>query len=1073
MECNKDEAMRAKQIAENKMQSGDFQGGLKFAVKAQRLFPEIQNIVQILTVCQVHCAAQKKHSGSEMDWYEILQIQQSDDEATIKKQYRKLALLLHPDKNKAAGAEAAFKLIGEANRVLGDQTKRTLYDSKLGVPVGNTAAKVPPCHPNGNAFGMRCDGTARNYQNSFSSQSQGWNAYHRAENETFWTCCPHCNTRYEYFKTILNHTIRCQHCSKSFTAHDMGNHNVPPGYWSRFNNEKEPPKHASSKEASKSNGVKSSGRKQEGVSMSKRSAGIGAYSKAAKSRDDHVDAGVKKAGVGMPNSTNAKAKASQAPTKIGLKRARQSESDDDDNKTGNGKGMKDTKVREDRVDPNSRFSRKKQHVLHTETDKDVDFGNSSKRPRHNESFTTPEEEKRKVPTTAGMANQNGEIRNKASAPPEETVLRNTTKAEQTNVLKKEASNSGLNDGKSKADNCSPLKSNLPPSSEICCPDPDFSDFERDKAEDCFAVNQIWAVFDTTDSMPRFYAVIKKVYSPFKLRITWLEPDSNDQSEINWHVAGLPVSCGNFRLGHSQITSDRFMFSHQMHCIKGSDTSTYLVYPKKGETWAVFRHWDLGWSSNPENHSEYQFEYVEVLSDFDENDGINVACLGKLDGFVSLFQRTVLNGISLFCILPNELYKFSHRIPSYKMTGAEREDVPRGSFELDPAGLPNSLFEVGDPCLAKRDEVNCSHHEYSKCKVEQAVPNDSRLHKAKLRESIDAERVAQILRRSPRSSKKSKDNGQVSTSPYMVRKDNIDIGHGDNNPSEGNAAASQINERKVKTPQKHEKNNCREPLKARKSPRDLSKKNAQGDAGEWTTGKLTDNHSNKKNVKGSNIPQPVGASCYGFKKEKSQEMFQCGQIWAIYGDRDHMPDTYAQIKKVVFTPNFRLQVSMLEPCLPPNDLKRTISCGIFEVKRAKLQILSLSAFSHQLKVEPMVNSRYEIYPRKGEIWALYKDQNYELVSSNHSRGECHIVEVLADSDKSIQVVVLMPHSNSRTIFKAPRIQRSKTGVMEILREEVGIFSHQIPAFQHSENIHLRGCWELDPSSVPGFSNQQID
>ena len=37
------------------------------------------------------------------------------DEATIRKQYRKLVLLLHPSENKFASAKAAFKLIGEAN----------------------------------------------------------------------------------------------------------------------------------------------------------------------------------------------------------------------------------------------------------------------------------------------------------------------------------------------------------------------------------------------------------------------------------------------------------------------------------------------------------------------------------------------------------------------------------------------------------------------------------------------------------------------------------------------------------------------------------------------------------------------------------------------------------------------------------------------------------------------------------------------------------------------------------------------------------------------------------------------
>lgn len=130
MECNKDEALRAKELAEKKMQSNDFLGAQKVAQKAERLYPQLENISQLLAVCNVHCSAQSNTVGSEKDWYRILQIEQSADEVTIKKQYRRLALVLHPDKNKFPGAEAAFKLIGESNMVLSDPTKRALYDSK-------------------------------------------------------------------------------------------------------------------------------------------------------------------------------------------------------------------------------------------------------------------------------------------------------------------------------------------------------------------------------------------------------------------------------------------------------------------------------------------------------------------------------------------------------------------------------------------------------------------------------------------------------------------------------------------------------------------------------------------------------------------------------------------------------------------------------------------------------------------------------------------------------------------------------------------------------------------------------
>lgn len=46
----------------------------------------------------------------------------------IKKAYKKLALQLHPDKNKAPGSAEAFKAIGNAVAVLTDQDKRKSYD---------------------------------------------------------------------------------------------------------------------------------------------------------------------------------------------------------------------------------------------------------------------------------------------------------------------------------------------------------------------------------------------------------------------------------------------------------------------------------------------------------------------------------------------------------------------------------------------------------------------------------------------------------------------------------------------------------------------------------------------------------------------------------------------------------------------------------------------------------------------------------------------------------------------------------------------------------------------------------
>ncbi len=65
------------------------------------------------------------------DYYAVLGVERTADEAEVKKAYRKLAMRYHPDKVGAAEkveAEAKFKEITEAYEVLRDPEKRALYD---------------------------------------------------------------------------------------------------------------------------------------------------------------------------------------------------------------------------------------------------------------------------------------------------------------------------------------------------------------------------------------------------------------------------------------------------------------------------------------------------------------------------------------------------------------------------------------------------------------------------------------------------------------------------------------------------------------------------------------------------------------------------------------------------------------------------------------------------------------------------------------------------------------------------------------------------------------------------------
>ena len=65
------------------------------------------------------------------DYYKILGVERSADEAKIKSAYRKLARKYHPDVNKSPDAVAKFKDINEAYEVLSDREKKSRYDRNL------------------------------------------------------------------------------------------------------------------------------------------------------------------------------------------------------------------------------------------------------------------------------------------------------------------------------------------------------------------------------------------------------------------------------------------------------------------------------------------------------------------------------------------------------------------------------------------------------------------------------------------------------------------------------------------------------------------------------------------------------------------------------------------------------------------------------------------------------------------------------------------------------------------------------------------------------------------------------
>lgn len=77
-------------------------------------------------------------------FYDILgleSVRSSIDDAGIKKAYRKLSLLTHPDKNGYDGADEAFKMVSRAFQILSDPGKKRQFDQFGGDPDNRFASQ--------------------------------------------------------------------------------------------------------------------------------------------------------------------------------------------------------------------------------------------------------------------------------------------------------------------------------------------------------------------------------------------------------------------------------------------------------------------------------------------------------------------------------------------------------------------------------------------------------------------------------------------------------------------------------------------------------------------------------------------------------------------------------------------------------------------------------------------------------------------------------------------------------------------------------------------------------------------
>ncbi|CAA2985074.1 Hypothetical predicted protein [Olea europaea subsp. europaea] len=243
------EAERLLGIAEKLLRSKDLSGSKDFAILAQETEPLLEGPEQILAVADVLLAADKRVNNHH-DWYAILQLpHRTNDAELIKKQYRRLALLLHPDKNRFAFSESAFGLVADAWAVLSDPGKKPMFDNEFSLftKVDLVAMKKQPTQqPQGQQFHQQKKPDQGNFHQKLSvrrsargdgGSSGGTRSNNRkgvnssnADNGgglgsdgsgTYWTACPYCYNLYEYPRLYDGCCFRCQNCKRAFTGAEI------------------------------------------------------------------------------------------------------------------------------------------------------------------------------------------------------------------------------------------------------------------------------------------------------------------------------------------------------------------------------------------------------------------------------------------------------------------------------------------------------------------------------------------------------------------------------------------------------------------------------------------------------------------------------------------------------------------------------------------------------------------------------------------------------------------------------------------------------------------------------------
>ncbi|XVF49604.1 hypothetical protein PTKIN_Ptkin04bG0026500 [Pterospermum kingtungense] len=679
----------AKELAEKKLEELDAAGAKRFALKAQNLYPDLDGLSQLLATLDMYISGDKKING-EVDWYGVLCVQPFADEDTIRKLYRKLALILHPDKNKSN-----LNLTGIGTNVLN----------------GNSSPSLATTIRNGfhNFSKVHISNTSNQHVASYSKASPPQSA----RNDTFWTTCSSSKMHFEHHRVHVNLNLTCMNCHSHFLGVEMPS---PPingsTKYTPFSDFRQQQKfHKVHNTEQRSSGLNSSTKICQKGEFPK----SGSYTNVAQEASFTAQvASFAAQAAGVNHSTGETLKRGIKKSHTGTMREESlamkfhpSQKTDSGLGTGYSGSVSSFAGKKSRP--------KKRCIDETELGKPMSMGNE------------------RVSFVAGMMKMAQiKIRKHLSSSNPASVSNASNKQKPFDEgMDKKAEGKGkdapsMKPGIDKSMEFADIKSSIqakrsytvdldvsatkePELMAMDVPDPDFHDFDQDRSEKSFGGNQVWAAYDDDGGMPRFYAMIHSVISlkPFKMMMSWLNSKNNSElAPLNWIGSGFYKTSGDFWISKYEVRSLN-SFSHRVKWLKGRK-GAIQIYPKKK--------------------------------------GVAVAPLVKVPGFKTVFQKNY--SPSKTWVIPREdLFRLSHEVPSHLLTGQEGENTPKGCLELDPVATPLELLQVLTKAqleemedIKERAREDSSISVYSKrLKVKELLGND-----LKLKPNVNAECVGQAI-----------------------------------------------------------------------------------------------------------------------------------------------------------------------------------------------------------------------------------------------------------------------------------------------------------------------------------------